>query len=53
MIQIDINAKNMLLSPICRQFVAKQNKIVAQNPRKYLFINEYKPGDKSKILKLV
>ena len=46
MIQIDINAKKYA-------FVAKQNKIVAQNPRKYLFINEYKLGDKSKILKLV
>lgn len=35
----------------CRQFVAKQNKIVAKNPRKYLFINRYRLGDKSKILK--
>ena len=36
---------------ICRQFVAKQNKIVAQNSWKYLFINEYRLDDKSKILK--
>ena len=37
----------------CRQFVAKQNKIVAENPRKYLFINGYRLGDKSKILKIL